>query len=43
MTHTFGAETTVTFRIVILDGAELNNVKFFPCVVEGKVAGEYFA
>lgn len=42
LTHTFGSETTVTFRIVVLEGAKLDNVKFRPCVVEGKVAGDYY-
>ncbi len=43
MTQTFGAETLVTFRIVVLEDTELNNVKFRPCIVEGKTAGEYYA
>ena len=42
-THTFGEETIVTFRIVVIEGTELKNVKFYPCVVEGKNPGEYYA
>ena len=41
-THTFGSDTAVTFKIVVLEGTEMNNVKFLPCVVEGKVSGEYY-
>ena len=42
-THTFASDTSVTFRIVVLEDTELNNVKFLPCIVEGKTAGEYYA
>lgn len=41
-THTFGSDTTVTFRIVVLQGTELDGEKFYPCVVEGKISGEYY-
>lgn len=41
-THTFTSKTSVTFRIVVLEGAKLNNVKFTPCVVSGKIEGEYY-
>ena len=41
-THTFTSDTTVTFRIVVVEGAELDGVEFYPCVVEGKISGEYY-
>ena len=41
-THTFGTDTTVTFRIVVLEGTEMDGEKFYPCVVEGKITGEYY-
>lgn len=42
MTQTFGEEMIVTFRIVVIEGTKLNNVKFRPCIVEGETAGEYY-
>ena len=42
MTMTFGNETIVTLRIVVLEDTELNNVKFHPCIVEGDEPGEYY-
>lgn len=42
MIQTFGTETIVTLRIVVLEDTELKNVKFTPCIVEGKNPGEYY-
>ena len=41
-THSFTADTSVTFRIVVNEGAKLNNVKIRPCIVEGSVSAEYY-
>ena len=43
MTQTFVGEKIYNYRIVVLEGTELNNVKFLPCIVEGDTAGDYYA
>ena len=41
-TVTFEEDTDVTFYIMVVEGAELDNVKAYPVVVEGSEAGSFY-
>ena len=42
-TKTFSTSTTISLDIVIKAGTEMKNVTFYPVIVEGETAGNYFA
>ena len=41
-TVTFDEETEVTFFIMVVEGAELENVKAYPIIVEGDEEGDFY-
>ena len=42
-TVTLNETTDVTFYIMVVEGAELDNVKAYPVVVEGSEAGGFYS
>lgn len=41
-TETFSSNTRVTFYIMVIEGAELDDVKAYPVLVEGSEAGSFY-